>query len=442
MNTFFDDDLLLYSPMAKEIYGEVKDLPVIDYHCHLDQNLIKADARFSDIGQLWLSADHYKWRAMRLCGVDEAYITGGADDHEKFLKYAGIMPDLAGNPLYYWTHLELKQIFGIGEPLCKESAERVWSAANEKLKDVSVSSLLRMYRVRYVATTDDPCDDLAAHGKYGDTLVAPTFRPDKLLALEEESIARLEKTVGYKTDTLAQFLDALEERLCYFVSHGCKISDHGFARFPDRYPSKEEAEKLFARRRELLPAEREALFGYLLVRAAALYKKHGILMQLHFSVTRNVNPPMYRACGPDAGFDVIASAQKIENVIAFFAQLSDGERPETILYSLNDSDLPALACVTGAFRHVRMGAAWWFNDTVEGIRKNLSVMAEYSVLGTNFGMLTDSRSFSSYARFDFFRRILSQYLGNLAEKGELDGDAAVKTAKNVCYHNIKVALGL
>lgn len=442
MKKFYGEELLLSSGSAKEIYGEVKELPIVDYHCHLDQNKIKADAKFSDIGQLWLSGDHYKWRAMRLCGVDEEYITGGASYHDKFLKYAEIVPQLAGNPLYYWTHLELRQVFGICEPLNRESAERIYKQANEKLKDISVGTLLKQYKVEYVATTDDPCDDLAAHGRYGTTVVAPTFRPDKLLSLDGAYLRRLGEVAGYEITTLSALLRAAEERLQYFVAHGCRISDHGFLKFPCRYPAREEAERLFLRREGLSAAEREGLFGYLLVGLAKLYKKYGIVMQLHFAVTRNVNAEMFKRCGTDAGFDVIADGSRIEDVIEFFRQLTDDERPETILYTLNDSDLPALAALTGAFRHVKIGAAWWFNDTVQGIRKNLSTIAEYSVLGTNYGMLTDSRSFSSYARFDFFRRILSDYLGNLVEKGEYDKAAAKELARNVCYFNIKKTLGI
>lgn len=436
MKTFFGSDLLLTGESAKAVYGRVKDLPILDYHCHLDQCKIRDDAKFADIGQLWLAGDHYKWRAMRLCGVDEAYITGKASWHDKFIKYAETVPQLAGNPLYYWTHMELGQVFGIREPLNKESAERIYGQANEKLRHISVRSLLRQYKVEFVATTDDPCDDLAAHGKYENTVVAPTFRPDKLLALDGEYLKKLGKTVGYEIKTLADVLRAAEERLQYFVSRGCKMSDHGFLRFPARYPSPEEAEELFA------AGEKEQAFGCLLVGLAKLYKKYGVVMQMHFAVTRNVNPAMYARCGADAGFDVIAESSRIGDVIEFLKQLPDEERPETILYTLNDAELPALAALTGAFRHVKMGAAWWFNDTVQGIRKNLSVIAEYSALGTNYGMLTDSRSFSSYARFDFFRRILSDHLGGLVEKGELDMAAAVALAENVCYNNSKEMLGL
>ena len=440
MKTFFGPDLLLNSEAAKTIYAEVKDLPIIDYHCHLDQYKIKGDAKFENIGELWLSGDHYKWRAMRLSGVGEELITGPASWREKFRAYASVLPKLAGNPLYYWTHMELEQVFGISEPLNAESANRIFDKANEKLQNISVSTLLKQYKVEFVATTDDPLDDLLAHGKYGNTLVAPTFRPDKLFTLDEAYLSRLGETAGEDVSTLDGLLKAVEKRLLYFISRGCRISDHGFCRFAQYYVTHSIAEKLYSERKSLTNEQKEALFGYLLVELARLYKKHGIIMQLHFAVTRNVNPPMFAKCGADAGFDVIADRSPVENVIQFFAQLSDEERPETIIYTLNDSELPALACLTGAFRHVKMGAAWWFNDTVQGIRKNLATIAEHSALGTNYGMLTDSRSFSSYARFDFFRRLLSDYLGGLVERGEYDLSAAYETAKNISYYNIKEAL--
>ncbi len=442
MKEFFCENLFLNTPSALKIYGEIKGLPIIDYHCHLDQYKIQKDEKFSDIGELWLAGDHYKWRAMRLCGVDERFITGNASYKEKFLKYTEILPQMAGNALYYWTHMELKAVFGICEPLNTESAERIYAQANEKLKDVSVLSLLKQFKVEYIATTDSPCDDLNAHGRYENTLVSPTFRPDKALTFDKAEIEKLAKITNNSLTSVTDFLTALEERISYFVSKGCKIADHGFASFPKSYASEEQAAELYKKRENLTMEESDCLFGYLLVELAKLYQKYGILMQLHFGVTRNVNKGMFAQCGVDSGFDVIASPAKIENVIAFFQQLSDEERPQTVLYTLNDSNLKSLACVTGAFKNVKMGPAWWFNDTVLGIKYNLQTIAEYSALGTNFGMLTDSRSFSSYVRFDFFRRILADYLGDLVEKGEYDEQAAIAIAKNISYYNIKNTLGV
>lgn len=452
MKVFFKDEVFLGNAASEIIYESIKDLPIIDYHCHLDEKLIAGNAGFENIGQLWLAGDHYKWRVMRLCDVDEEYITGSASFHDKFIKYAEILPQLVGNPLYYWSHLELRQIFGIGEPLCAESAERIWEQANEKLKGLRVQDLLRQFQVEYVATTDDPTSELSAHGKYGNTTVAPTFRPDKLYSLDEGYIEELGKSAGVEIQSLDGLLTAISKRLDFFVSKGCKISDHGFEKFPKRYATYEEAKQIFSSvilresagrpKNPISEADKDVFFGFLLVWLAKEYAKRGMVMQLHFSVVRNNNSAMFAKCGADSGFDLIAEEQSIKDLIAFFNQVSDDERPQTVLYTLNDNNLSALSAVTGAFRNVRMGAAWWFNDTVEGIRKNLSVISEYSALGTNFGMLTDSRSFSSYVRFDFFRRILSDFLGSFVEKGEYPLAAAIQTARNICYYNAKEVLGL
>lgn len=442
MKGFFGDKLLLNTPASERLYEAVKELPIIDYHCHLNEEKIAKNTGFSDIGELWLSGDHYKWRAMRLCGVEEKYITGDADYKEKFLKYAEILPNLAGNPLYYWTHMELKQIFDIREPLNENNALRIYERANERLKDISVWTLLEKYKVQYIATTDDPVDDLENHGKYANTEVRPTFRPDKALSLDEEYLEKLGKCAGMKIECLEDLLRALEKRLNAFVHKGCRISDHGFECFPEKCAKYEEARSLFNRRQSLTAKEKDALFGFLLKWLGNAYKKRGIVMQLHFSAVRNNNAEMYKKCGPDSGFDLIGEKQPIKNIVGFLNEFSEDERPETVLYTLNDNALSETAVLTGAFRHVRLGAAWWFNDTVEGIRKNLKTIAEYSALGNNLGMLTDSRSFSSYVRFDFFRRILCDYLGELCEKGEYEENSARKMAENICYYNIKELLKL
>ena len=437
MNNFFDDNVLLQGNASKDIYKVVKNLPIIDYHCHLNQYMIRDDAKFDGIGDLWLAGDHYKWRAMRICGVDEYYITGKASFHDKFMKYAEIVPQLAGGPLYYWTHMELKQVFGINKPLNKDTAEEIYKEANEKLAKMSVRSLLKSFNVECICTTDDPVDDLLAHGTYDGIQIRPTFRPDKLYTLDEEYLQKLGKVAGCNVESLQGLLDAVAKRLDYFVEHGCKITDHGFAMFPSKYISFAEAAELYERRASLTAEEKELFFGFLLVWLTKEYKKRDMIVQLHFSVIRNNNKRMFKQCGVDSGFDLIGKAPVIDNIIEYFNQVSDDERPETIIYTLNDSNLAELACVTGAFRHVRMGAAWWFNDTLKGIYKNLETISEYSVIGTSFGMLTDSRAFSSYARFDFFRRILSSVLGLLVDKGEYDMNAALEVAQNICYGNIK-----
>lgn len=439
MEGFFGDGVLLGSDAAKRLYDSVKALPVVDIHCHLDRKAIAADARFSDIGELWLSGDHYKWRAMRMLGVDERYITGDADSREKFLKYAEIMPRLVGSPLYYWTHFELKKIFGITEPLDGGSAADIYDRANAMLGGLSVRRLLELFDVEYVATTDDPTDDPSDCGVYGGTLVAPTFRPDRLFDWDADYIRAIGEAAGIGITTLDDLCAALEKRLDCFVGRGCKMSDHGFAAFPKTYPTAERARKLFASRggAPFCGEAKDALGGFMLVWLAHEYAKRGITMQIHFAVRRNVNTAMYARCGADSGFDVSCDAQPIADMIAFLDAVGDARRPQTVLYTLNDANLPSIATAAGAFRNVRMGAAWWFNDTLGGIRRNLDTIAEYSALGNNLGMLTDSRSFSSYSRMDFFRRILCDYLGGKAERGEYDMNAAYGLAADICYYNAK-----
>ena len=437
MKSFFDDTVLLRNQTANQLFQKIRHLPIIDYHCHLNPQMIAEDRCFSDIGEFWLAGDHYKWRAMRLCGVEEHYITGDASFHDKFIKYAEILPKLIGNPLYYWTHMELKQIFGINRPLNRESAEEIYTEATEKLKSLSVQKLLTFFGVERLATTDDPIDTLEYHGKHGTTLVTPTFRPDQVYALSDTYLAKLGNAAGVFIKSLKDLLQALSDRLDFFVSKGCFISDHGFERFPASYATRTEAEQIFEKRDNWSGEEKDAFFGFLLVWLMKEYKKRNMTAQIHFAVTRNVNRELFAQVGPDSGIDVISTQPDPNELILFLQQMSDAERPDMVLYTLNDASLTALASVSGAFRNVRMGAAWWFNDTLLGIRRNLQVISEYAALGTNLGMLTDSRSFSSYSRFDFFRRIICDFVGEMVENGEYDLTSAEELIQNVCYYNAK-----
>ncbi len=440
MKKFYDNKVLLSSKAAISLYNEVKNMPIIDYHCHLNPVSIAEDIKFSDIGELWLAEDHYKWRVMRMCGIDEYFITGNASFHDKFIKYAEIMPNLIGNPLYYWTHMELKSIFGINKTLNSETAEEIYKLANEKIKNISVAKLLSKFKVEYIATTDDPLDRLSLHGDYNGVKLRPTFRPDKLFLLEDDYLTKLSTATGIKIVVLDDLLLALENRLDYFVAKGCKISDHGFEKLPKKYANKEEARELFLNRFNLSKEEKDSLFGFILVWLTKEYKKRKMIMQLHFSVIRNTNEEMFKLCGVDSGFDLIGQQPNLKDLILYFNQINEDERPITILYSLNTTNLEELCAVTGAFKNIKMGAAWWFNDTLKGIKKNLEVIAEYSTLGTSYGMLTDSRSFSSYVRFDFFRRILADFLGTFVENGECDFNTAKKIIKKICYENIREIL--
>lgn len=440
MKKFFDDDVLLDNYASKELYKEVKDLPIIDYHCHLDDIAIKNDENFSDIGELWLKGDHYKWRAMRICGVDEEYITGSKTFKEKFIAYCSIMPKLIGNPLYYWSHFELKQIFNINLEINKNNAEEIYDLANEKLKDLSVIKLLKKFNVEFIATTDDPISSLQNHGIIEGIQITPTFRPDKLYNFEDEYLSELSKSTKIEINTIDDLLEAIRLRLDYFTSKGCKISDHGFEDFPASIASKEEAELYFKFRKSITADQKDALFGYLLVNLFAEYKKRNILVQLHFAVKRNINTPMFKKLGPDHGFDVMSHEINLANLIKVLDYLDDESRPTIILYSLNPNSIAALSCIAGAYRNIYIGAAWWFNDTLEGIKNNLKLISEYNVLGTSLGMLTDSRSFSSYSRFDFFRRILCSFVGEFVEKGEYSLISAKELVRNICYFNIKELL--
>ncbi len=395
---FFDKNLLLSSKEAERIYNQIKDLPIIDYHCHLSDKEIREDKRFSDIGELWLAGDHYKWRAMRLCGVDEEYITGGKSFKEKFFKYAEIMPKLIGNPLYYWSHMELVEIFGIDTPLNKDTAGEIYERANAVLKDLRVSKLLEKFKVEYIATTDDPFSALENHGDVNGVKVRPTFRPDRCFA---ENVSKEE----------------LSERLDYFISKGCKIADHGF----DDFENTENLEWLIEK----------------------CYEKN-IVLQLHFGTFRNINSTAFSTIGRDSGFDVFRDYIATDKLAKLLDKMNAklGSLPEIVLYPLNDACLRAVCAISGAFRSVRVGAAWWFNDTVEGIKRQLETVSEYAALGTNLGMLTDSRSFSSYVRFDFYRRILSSFIADKVQKGEYDGSGAVSLAKDIAYNNVKEVLAL
>ena len=443
MKPFFGDQVLLSGPIAEELYLGVKDLPIIDYHCHLNEKEISNNSRFTDLGELWLGGDHYKWRAMRLCGVDEKYITGNASYEEKFRKYAEIFPKLCGSPLYYWTQMELKILFGINEPLCAESAERIYQTANAQLCKMTVADVLQKFRVEYVATTDDATSPLSDHGKYGNTQVSPTFRPDKILALDTDAIAELSAISGIATNTLDGLKKALCDRIRFFRSKGCKIADHGMDFLPVSDCSAEEAEALYARRNSLTADEKQQLSAHLLYFLADLYHKEDMVMQLHFATFRCVNSAMLPVTGRDSGFDIMRGEVDTDRLVFFLDTLaSRGALPKTVLYTLNPACVPALATLSGAFPRVRIGAAWWFNDTLLGIRHQLENISEYAVLGTNLGMLTDSRSFASYARFDFFRRILADFVGGYVERGEYALEAAKQLMYDVCYGNVKEFVGL
>lgn len=436
---FYGNDVILSSKTAEELYESVKNNEIIDYHCHLNAKDIMNDKHFDDIGELWLAGDHYKWRVMRICGVDEKYITGNDSSYkEKFLKFAEIMPKILGNPVYYWVQLELKEIFGIEIPLNKDTAEEIYNDCNKKLKSISVSVLLNRFNVKFIGTTDDPIDDLQYHGKTGNVILAPTFRPDKAFIVDNDDyFCKLSKVSGICVTDVKSLLNALENRMDYFIGKGCRMTDHALQSIPD-YCDLDTAERIFTNRHSATAYDRELFQGFMLTEMAKRCRAKKLIMQWHFSAVRNVNSKMYRLLGPDTGYDVFDNPTDPVKLVKILDKINtDGGLPKIILYSLNPDATKVIAAISGAFCNVYLGTAWWFNDTLEGTRDYIKTVMEYSVLGTQLGMLTDSRSFTSYVRHDFFRRILADVLGNLVEKGECDKNAAMSVMQDVVTNNIR-----
>ncbi len=443
MKEFFGDDILIDNKIGLELYDYVKDLPIIDYHCHLNEHEIATNKVFKTVTELWLSADHYKWRVMRSCGVDEYFITGNANDYEKFLTFATIMPKLIGNSVYYWAQLELKIIFGINKPLNKENAKEIYDTCNERLKKITTQSLLSKFKVEYLCTTDDPKSMLETHGKYGDTNVVPTFRPDALFTLDSNYIKELASVSNIEIIDLKSLKDALINRLEFFVSKGCKISDHGMDYLPGIDIGEEKVNEIFINRENVSNEEKYEFFSHMIRFLASEYKKRNIIMQIHFATFRNINERAFKTIGKDSGFDVIRHETNTDNLAYFLNDLDKNDSlPKTILYSLNSNAVKEMAVIAGSFKDVKLGPAWWFNDNLIGNREQIEIIAEYSTLGTFLGMLTDSRSFSSYVRFDFFRRILANVVGNYVERGEYDYQSAFKLVEDICYNNIKRFLNI
>ena len=452
MKAFMDRDFLLCSETAKHLYHDyAADMPIIDYHCHLDPREICEDRQFENITQVWLGGDHYKWRLMRSAGVEEKYITGDASDREKFQKWAETLALAIGNPLYHWSHLELRNYFGYDGVLDGDTAEEVWQLCNEKLKSLSARKLIVSSKVKALCTTDDPADTLEWHRKLAEdesfpVKVLPSFRPDRALGIEKPDYLDYLKRLGEIT-SFAQLAEILKERLSFFVSLGCRVSDHGMESVP--YAPADEAviEAMFQKRlRGELPSacEQEQFRTALLLELGREYHRLGVVMQLHFGVIRDNSHRVFRALGPDAGIDSIGDAPSIKELAAFLGALDDtGELPKTILYSLNPNDNAALVTVMGAFQtgeavgKLQHGSAWWFNDHKQGMIDQLTTLAADGFLAGFVGMLTDSRSFLSYARHEYFRRILCDLIGGWVENGEYPkkDEALRRIVEGVCYTN-------
>ncbi len=451
--SFYDENVFLNNESAKLIYDKVKDLPIIDYHCHLQPKEIYEDKPFDNIGEIWLGGDHYKWRLMRSVGIDEKYITGDSSWKEKFVKYAEALELALGNALYHWSHMELKQFFGINQPLTKDNAEEIWQQANAVIKDTAMSprKLISSSNVEYIATTDDIIDTLEYHKLIAEdktigAKVSPSFRTDNLFlytaAGYTDYIEKLSDCSGVEIKDLSSLKNALKKRVEFFVSMGCKMTDVGIERFPEYIGNDTEADFSFKKILSgdiLTEKEYDAFISNLYIFLGGLYKKHGLIMQLHLAVKRNASTKLFEMLGRDVGGDCVGNPIKASAITALLDKMEQNDMlPDTIVYTLNPTIYYEIATGIRSFRNVCLGAAWWFCDNLSGIKKQLEVYSETAAIGTFYGMLTDSRSFLSYARHDYFRRILSSCLGEAVENGEFAPvESAVKIAEKICYTNIK-----
>ena len=444
--SFINDNFMLKTETARKLYAAVKDLPIIDYHCHLSPKMIAEDYKFRNAFDLFLGGDHYKWRQMRTNGVDEEYITGGADEYEKFKAFARTVPYLIGNPLYHWTHLELKRYFDIDETLNEESCERIWNRVNECLAkdEYSAQNLIKRSNVAIICTTDDPLDTLEYHEqlKSFETKILPTFRPDKAVEIGKETFVPYIEQTGVKS--YSELVAWMRARIQYFHDHGCRLSDHALEYVPY---GEGDAEAAFNKRMAggaLTNEEIDAFKTAMLTVCAEEYTRLGWAMQLHIGALRNNNRKMYEKLGADVGFDSINDLCIAENLSKFMDSLEYRDvLPKTILYTLNPKDNYVLGTMLGNFQKapvagkIQFGSGWWFNDQRDGMEAQMQALANLGMLARFVGMLTDSRSFVSYPRHEYFRRILCNLVGKWVEEGEYPADMERLTeiVSGICYHN-------
>lgn len=438
---FMDKDFLLDTEQARILFhGYAEDMPIIDYHCHIDPAEIYEDRSYPSITALWLGGDHYKWRSMRQMGYGEEYVTGNADDRERFRAWCRTLSYAVGSPLYHWSHLELQRYFDCTLPINEKNADEIFDLCNAKLQsgELSARKIIKMSKVRVIGTTDDPCDDLKYHklmreDKTLDCKVIPTFRPDQLLLIGEQSfpayVQRLGKAAGRDITDISSLEAALTERMEFFASMGARSSDQSTAFFPCTRLTAGELEEVFRKGMDckaLTERDRLGFITEIMLFLGGEYKRLGWVMQLHFGVARNTNSRMFEQVGKDTGFDRIDSDAPIETLAAFLNELDKTDSlPKTVLYSLDPSMNAPLDVLAKCFNEagvrgkVQHGAAWWFNDNIGGMTDHMRSLCEQGVLGTFIGMLTDSRCMLSYTRHEYFRRILCRFIGRLAEDGQL-----------------------
>ncbi|MCC5926443.1 MAG: glucuronate isomerase [Bacteroidetes bacterium] len=455
--SFIHDDFLLQTETAKRLYHSyAKHLPIVDYHCHLSPELIAKDSQFRNLTHAWLDGDHYKWRAMRALGVDENYITGDASDYEKFKMWAKVVPHTLKNPLYHWTHLELKRYFGVDSLLNEHTADEIWHKANTLLATPAYSafSLLKKMNVHVVCSTDDAIDTLEHHAafKSSDMVLYPTFRPDNAMKVENPEafrsyVSRLEEVSNVKISSYATFVIALKQRHDFFDKLGCRASDHGLEEpYAEDY-TEAELEAIFSK---VMQGEAPTLSEQNQFKSALMYlfavldAEKGWAFQMHIGALRNNNTRAFRELGPDSGFDAMGDVEIARPLSKFLDQLNlAGKLPKTILYNLNSNDNEVMATISGHFYEsgvpgkVQHGPGWWFHDQKEGMEQQLQSLANFSVLSNFVGMVTDSRSFLSYPRHEYFRRILCNMIGNDAENGIVpaDEDMLGELIEKMCYKN-------
>lgn len=456
---FINDDFLLKTKTARRLYhGYAEDMPIIDYHCHINPQEIYEDRKFENITQVWLGGDHYKWRLMRSNGVSEDEITGDADDYTKFLRFAEMLPKAIGNPMYHWCHLELKRFFGYDGVLNGDTAREVYDLCNKKLRQdgMTVRAIIEKSNVKMIGTTDDPADDLKWHkllaeDKSFKTAVCPTFRPDKAVNIDKAGFAdyikKLSEAAEIDIKTVSDVKAALEKRLDYFCSLGCRATDHGLDYVVYEPASAESVNEIFKRAlrgEKVSQSEADRYKTELMLFLGEKIAEKGIVMQLHYGAQRNTNTVMFNKLGADTGFDCISVKNCGEALTGFLNALNvKGKLPKTIIYSLNPNDNELIDTVLGCFQgteaqgKIQHGSAWWFSDTKSGMEAQLKSLANLSLLGNFVGMLTDSRSFLSYTRHEYFRRILCNILGEWVENGEYpdDEDTLGKIVKNISFRN-------
>ncbi len=462
MRKFMDDNFLLETETAQRLYFDyAKDQPILDYHCHLSIREICEDKRFSGITELWLGGDHYKWRFMRSMGVDERFITGDADDYEKFLAYAKCLQYAAGNPLYHWSHLELQRYFGIYEPLTEKTAASIYAAANAKIAepDFSARQLILRSNVEFIGTTDDPADDLCFHEQLKQesfpVRVSPTFRPDKSVNIEKPTFCDYLKTLSDRAGVAIQSYDDLKKallaRLDAFDAAGCRSSDHALGTVP--FCPEGDPAAVFAKAVAGQALTEQEILCYktdLLLWLGAEYARRGWVMQLHIAALRDNNARMFKKLGPDTGFDSIDDGQIAYDLSRLLDALDSRDAlPKTILYSLNPKDNFVLGTMLGNFQRdcrgkLQLGSAWWFNDHIDGMEEQMRALGNLGALAAFVGMLTDSRSFLSYPRHEYFRRILCNLIGGWVEQGAFTDDADIlKTIIcGICADNARTYFGL